>query len=94
MRRPTVGEIVSAAVLVAAGWIGAKAQKPSPDFELIVNAPAGETTIECVRGCKLVWVERGVNSAAVPQPTFTFSCGGAVARCSSARVGGWIDPQR
>ena len=39
----------------------------------------------------MVWVERGLNPAAMPQPTFTFNCGGsAEGRCSSFRIGGWI----
>jgi hypothetical protein len=83
---------VLALALVSAGWIAAKAQISEPDFELIVDAPAGETTIECVRGCGLMWVERGVNPNGSPSPTFTFRCeGGNVQRCSSSRVGGWID---
>jgi hypothetical protein len=58
----TVALILFAVVLVAIGWIaGVKAKSSSPDFALIVNAPGGETTVECVRGCKLAWVERGLN---------------------------------
>ena len=71
----------------AMGW----AQTTEPDFELVVTAPAGETKVECRRGCGLVWVERGVNPAAKPIPTFTFECSGAgVERCSSSRIGGWV----
>jgi hypothetical protein len=73
--------------------MGAKAQTSSADFELIVNAPAGETSIECVRGCRLKWIERG-STAAIPQSSFTFACSGTAARCSSARIGGWVDPQK
>src|SRR5213592_2352183 len=36
-----------------------------PDFELVVDAPAGPTTITCVRGCRLMWVERGINNSEV-----------------------------
>jgi len=42
--------------LVGLGWAAAKAQTPAPNFELIVDAPAGETTIQCARGCTLMWV--------------------------------------
>ena len=52
--------------LIAAGWVAAKAQIPAPDFEIIVDAPGGATTIKCVRGCKLAWVERGINQSATP----------------------------
>ena len=93
IRPPTLRQLLAAAALLAVGWIGAKAQTPSADFELIVNAPAGETSIECSRGCKLKWIERG-NTAAIPQSSFTFACSGAATRCSSARIGGWVDPQK
>jgi hypothetical protein len=78
-----------AAALIALGWTVGKAQAPQPDFELIVNAPAGETNVECRRGCELAWVERGVNSQATPKSTFTFKCSGQE-RCSSFRIGGWL----
>jgi hypothetical protein len=78
-----------AAMLIGLGWAIGRAQTAEPDFELIVNAPVGETTVECIRGCSLAWVERGVNPAAVPTPTFTFKCGGQE-RCSSYRIGGWM----
>ena len=76
--------------LIALGWFAAKAQggPTSPDFEIRVDAPGGSTTVTCVRGCNLAWVERGVNPNAIPQQTFEYSC--TAARCSSARVGGWI----
>lgn len=82
---------LGAIALVGAGWVAAKAQTPAPHFELVVDAPAGPTTIKCVRGCTLMWVERGINPNNTPQPTFDFACSGStVQRCSSARVGGWI----
>ena len=77
--------------LLTTGWAMAKAQTSEPDFELVVEAPAGPTTIKCVRGCTLMWTERGINPNGRPQPSFDFSCtGGAVQRCSSSKVGGWI----
>jgi hypothetical protein len=90
MRRLVIHALI-AALLIASGWVAAKAQSAAPDFEIVVSAPAGETTIECKRGCDLAWVERGVNPNAIPSPAFTFSCSGAsVQRCSSATVGGWL----
>ncbi len=80
-----------AVALIAAGWVAAKAQPSTPDFEIVVDAPVGETTIECKRGCNLAWVARGVNPASTPATTFKFNCGGgSVARCSSYAVGGWL----
>ena len=74
--------------LVGTGWALARAQVSEPDFEIIVDAPGGPTTIRCVRGCTLAWVERGVNPNAKPFESFDFTCSGA--RCSSFRVGGWL----
>ena len=95
--RLTALRVAVALGLVVAGWAVGKAQTLQPDFEFLVNAPTGETTVECVRGCELAWVQRGLNSDSKPMPTFTFKCGSGGSggsttepRCSSFRVGGWI----
>lgn len=77
-----------ALLLVALGWAAGRAQAPQPDFELIVDAPTGQTNVQCKRGCELAWVERGHQTAS-GQSTFTFACTGTE-RCSSYRIGGWI----
>ena len=78
-----------AVVLVFVGWVAGRAQTSAPAFELLVDAPGGETTIKCVKGCELSWVERGLNPDAAPTPAFTYRC--TAPRCSSGRVGGWLD---
>ena len=75
-------------VLVLFGWVAGRSQTSTPDFEFIVDAPSGETHIECVRGCNLVWVERGIPTSATPQTKFRYACGAA--RCGSGRIGEWI----
>jgi len=80
-------KIVVACGLVGLGWAAAKAQTSSPDFELVIDAPGGGTNVDCVRGCTLMWVERGVNPQATPTRVFTFAC--TASRCGSGRVGGW-----
>lgn len=82
-------QIVVAVVLVFVGWAVGRAQTSAPVFEFVVDAPGGETTIKCVRGCELAWVERGLNVNATPTPSFTYRC--TAPRCSSGRVGGWLD---
>ena len=82
-------QVALAVAFVIVGWAVGRGQTAKPDFELIVDAPGGETTIRCVKGCKLAWVERGVNPNATPMPSFEYACTGS--RCSSARVGGWLD---
>jgi len=81
-------QVALAVALVIVGWAVGRGQTVAPDFEFIVDAPGGETTIQCVKGRKLAWVERGVNSNAIPIRTFKYGCTGS--RCSSARVGGWL----
>ncbi len=87
MKRMTV-RLALAAGLLSLGWAAGRAQPAQPDFEIRVDAPGGWTTITCVRGCALAWVERGVTPNTLPTPTFSYDC--TTARCSSYRVGGWI----
>lgn len=84
--------VLVAAGFVALGWSIGGAQTPEPDFEIVVDAPVGATTVTCKRGCSLAWVERGVPSSTdTRKAVFDFKCGGqTVQRCSSYRVGGWI----
>jgi hypothetical protein len=79
-------------VLVSVGWVAGRAQSSQPTFEIVVDAPAGETTVRCVRGCELSWVERGVNPSAQTMQTFTFECNAPSGRCTSLTVGGWLKP--
>jgi hypothetical protein len=89
----TVRSVGVAALLMILGWAAGRAQMSQPAFEIVVDSPAGETNIQCVRGCTLAWVERGLNPNSAPEPKFTYSCRGAsVTRCSSSRVGGWLTP--
>jgi hypothetical protein len=89
MRR-TVRHIVVAAGLVGIGWTIGHSQTTAPDFEFSVSAPGGETIIQCLRGCEVSWVARGLNANAVAASNFTFSCGAE--RCDSGAIGGWIRP--
>jgi hypothetical protein len=89
MRR-TIVRVATAVVLLGLGWMTGRAQTTEPDFELVVDAPPGETNVECRRGCHMAWLERGINPAATPQRIFTFKCGGSAGRCSSYRIGGWL----
>jgi hypothetical protein len=91
--RTTIVRTLIAASLLGAGWGAAKAQVSEPNFELVVEAPPGATTITCLRGCRLMWIERGIPTNATTMKSFEFSCrGNVVERCSSSKVGGWITP--
>ena len=85
----TIAKVVMAVALIGLGWGVGRAQTSETDFELVVDAPAGQVNVTCTKGCGLAWVERGMNSSARPQDTFTFSCSG-VSRCGSGKIGGWI----
>jgi len=82
-------------VLVGVGWSLGKAQSSEPDFEIRVAASVGETIIECVQGCTLVWSERGINPNSIPQRQFKYGCGGGGATprstCPSGRIAGWVE---
>jgi hypothetical protein len=85
--------VVFAMALVTVGWVAARGQEPpTPDFELFVVSLNGKTTIECVRGCSLQWVEREVPDRENGRSSFTYGpCGGVWPDgCPSGRLGGWI----
>ena len=42
-----------AIILLGLGWAVGYAQRPNQEFMLSIDAPAGETRIECVSGCGL-----------------------------------------
>jgi hypothetical protein len=83
--------------LVGLGWIAARAQAPDvPDFEVTVAlSQEGQTTIECVRGCNLQWIDRYAPNRDIAQKHFTWGpCQPANEKpraCpGSMRIGGWI----
>jgi hypothetical protein len=91
-----IRRILVALALVGLGWAAATAQAPqTPDFELSVTTKSdGQTTIACVRGCGLQWIERIVPDRAGAKPSFSYGCYNAWDKypqgCPSGRLGGWI----
>lgn len=81
------------ALLLIGGWTAGRAQTSSPDFEFVVTTTTTETgmdtSVTCVRGCKLSWVQRGVNPRAAELSSFDFSCKGSK-QCPSGVIGGWV----
>jgi len=77
-----------ALVVLGIGWTVGYAQRPEPEFMLSIEAPVGETRIECVSGCQLI----GARDVGVPSAgrmkTYTFSCTGSH-RCKGS-AGGWV----
>ena len=80
---------VTVAALVGLGWMAGKAQTPEVgDFQIKIDAPAGFTTVECVRGCTL----QGARDAGLPpdpnKRTYAYGCSGqGVERCTGAANG-------
>jgi hypothetical protein len=80
---------VTVVALVGIGWVAGKAQTPEVgDFQIKIDAPAGFTTVECVRGCTL----QGARNAGLPpdpnKRTYTYGCSGqGVERCAGAANG-------
>jgi hypothetical protein len=96
MGRTRLKFVLVAVAFSALGWTFGRAQSRQPDFELVITAPGGPTNttpegmtkVECVRGCELIWAERGLNPNSRGSSTFRFGCGAEW--CASGRIGGWI----
>ena len=93
MRRRTIQTVVALA-LVAFGWVVGRANTPAPEFTLAIEAPAGRTTIKCVRGCTLQGGRDEGNPNNQPSENYWFECqGGSVQQCN-ATVNGWLKHSR
>lgn len=89
MRRTLIRVSVTIGLLVA-GWSAGRAQSVKPDFVLLVDGPAGSTTVKCVRGCELVFARSADNPRAAHMPTFKYTCTSPGGRCSSDEIAGWV----
>ena len=79
-----------AVLLVALGWTVGYAQRPEPDFMLAIDAPAGETRVECVSGCRLMGARDLPNIRAGQMTAYRYSCSGAAVRRCTAQAAGWL----
>ena len=89
MRR-TLVQIIMAVGFLVAGWSAGRAQNVKPDFVLLVDSPNGTTTVQCVRGCELVFGRSADNPRAARTPTFTYTCKSQDGQCSSQEIAGWV----
>jgi hypothetical protein len=84
--------VVWAVLLVGLGWRAGAATRPEPEFMLAIDAPGGQTRVECVSGCRLMGGRDLPNPAAGSMKVYSYGCGGA--RCQ-AQVAGWrLEPTR
>lgn len=77
-------------VLVGLGWLVGYAQRPEPEFMLAIDAPAGETRVECVSGCKLMGARDLGNPNALRSMVYTYRCSGRNVQRCGAKVAGWL----
>jgi hypothetical protein len=82
-----------ALALVGLGWAAARAaQAPAvADFEVsVVLTKEGQITIECVRGCGLLFGRRAPERSSA-EKRFTYGpCTGPWTTCESGRLHGWV----
>jgi hypothetical protein len=76
--------------LLALGWSAHAAQTSAPEFTLTIDAPVGETTVVCVKGCVLQGGRDYGNPDNRPSQKYGFKCGRATNGRCSARVNGWL----
>jgi hypothetical protein len=73
----TVIRLAIATTIALAGGSAGRAQTQVADFEMTITAPAGQSVIECHRGCDFQ-VDVG-DTSGLPRPNtrFPFRCGGS-----------------
>ena len=81
-----IARVVVAGGLVGVGWVAGTAQARPGDFEVRIDAVAGTTFVECVRGCKLTGLRDVLNPRAGQMRRYEFSCT-SEDRCAATVVG-------
>lgn len=78
-----------ALLLIGLGWTVGAAARPEPDFMIAIEAPVGQTRIECLSGCRLVGARDLPNSRAMQMKVYSYECSGRDTQRCAARVAGW-----
>jgi hypothetical protein len=87
---PAIRKALLSLALLALGWTVGYAQRSEPQFTLSIDAPVGETRIECVSGCSLIGSRDLGNPNAGRMKEYQYGCSGrGVERCS-ASLAGWL----
>ncbi len=82
--------IACALALLVLGWAVGYAQRSQPEFVISIDAPVGQTRIECVSGCQLMGSRDVPNPRAQRMQRYSYSCGGRdIQRCYASAVG-WL----
>lgn len=89
-RQPSLKLFLFALLFPVTGWTMGSAHQAAPDFVLKIDAPAGETRIECVSGCEFIGARDLGNPNAGRMKSYTYGCRGeGVQRCPG-KVAGWV----
>ena len=76
--------------LVGLGWVVGYAQRSEPEFMIMIDAPVGETRVECLSGCELMGARDLGNPNAGRLTVYTYGCRGRKVQRCGARVAGWL----
>jgi len=87
---PAIRKALLSLALLALGWTVGYAQRSEPQFTLLIDAPAGETTIECASGCALIGSRDLGNPNAGRMKKYGYGCSGRSFERCSASVAGWL----
>ena len=77
-------------ILVGLGWTVGYAQRPEPEFMIVIDAPVGETNVECMSGCRLMGARDLGNPNASRMRVYSYGCSGANVKRCEANVAGWL----
>ena len=76
-------------IFIALGFAMGHAQVPEPEFLLAIDAPVGETRIECLSGCELMGARDLGNPNAGRMTEYVYACSGQGIMRFTARAAGW-----
>jgi hypothetical protein len=77
-------------VLVGLGWVVGYTQRSEPEFMMAIDAPVGETRVECVSGCELMGARDLGNPNAGRLTVYVYGCSGRHVQRCGAKIAGWL----
>ena len=77
-------------VLVGLGWVVGYTQRSEPEFMMAIDAPVGETRVECLSGCELMGARDLGNPNAGRLKVYAYGCSGRNVKRCKAQIAGWL----
>jgi hypothetical protein len=81
--------LVWAFMLIGLGWTAGAAERPEPEFMIAIDAPVGQTRVECISGCRLMGARDLPNRTAGTMKVYSYRCSGRNVQRCGAQVAGW-----